>query len=187
MRRPASRIRRKISKLMSLRVRSARSMSSTKQIRLNLSDQSPNSANSTEGAGMASTWSCALAARDHEVAHFVEVAFVSDVDRDDDASDAIVVDPVLDDAADEVRVGHDQAAAVEGLDLGRAGVDRANEPLIRSHHHPVADADGALPQQDEAGDEIVGDRLQAEADADRQARRRSGRFSEGRGRFARRP
>ena len=34
----------------------------------------------------------------------------------------------------------------------------------------------ALPQQDEAGDEIVGDRLQAEADADRQAAGDQGEF-----------
>src|SRR5258707_4591770 len=32
--------------------------------------------------------------------------------------------------------------------------------LFRSHHHQVADPDGALPQKDEAGDEIVGDCLQ---------------------------
>ena len=144
-------------------------MSSTKQIRLNLSDQSPNSANSTEGAGNGEHLLLRLGRGDHEVAHLIDVAFVSDVDRDDDASDAIVVDPVLDDAADEVGVGNDQTAAVEGLDLGRARVDRANEPLIGSHHHQVADADGALPQQDEAGDEIVGDGLQAETDTDRQA------------------
>ena len=59
--------------------------------------------------------------------------------------------------------------AIEGFDLGRARVDPPHEALFTPYDHPVADADAALPEQNEAGDEIVGDRLQAEADADRQA------------------
>ena len=86
------------------------------------------------------------------------------------------MDPVLDDPADEIGVGNDQTAAVEGLDLGRPRLDRANEHLIGSHHHQVADPDGALPQEDEAGDEIVGDCLQAETDTDRQAAGDQGEF-----------
>src|SRR5208337_2293601 len=105
---------------------------------------------------------------DQQVPHLLDVALVGDVDGDDDAPDAIVADPVLDHAAHEIGVRNDQSAAIEGFDLGGAGVDAVYESLFVSHHHPVPDADAALPQQDETGDKIVGDRLQAEADADRE-------------------
>ena len=106
-------------------------MSSTKQIRLNFIDQSPYSANSTDGADRQHLL-LRLGRGDHEVSHLLNVAFVGDVDRDDDASDSIVIDPVLDDAADEVRVGNNQAAAVEGLDLCRTSLDRADNALVGS-------------------------------------------------------
>ena len=168
MRMWASRSRLRMSKLMSLWVRGAVSTSSTKQTRLNLSAQSLNSARSTIGAGMLSTRSCALAASIRICAHSLDVALVGDVDRDDDAADPVGVDPVLDDVGDEVRVRHDQRRPVERLDLGRAGVDLADEPLVGADDDQVADPDAALPQEDQARDEIVGDRLQPEADADRE-------------------
>ena len=87
---------------------------------------------------------------------------------DDDAPGAVGVQPVLDRPADQRRIGNDQDAAVESFDLGRARVDAAHESLFGADDDPVADADAPLPQQDQAGDEIIGDRLQAEADADRQ-------------------
>ena len=77
-------------------------------------------------------------------------------------------DPVLDHAGDEVGVWNQHRGPVESLDLGRAGVDPPDEALIAAHDDPVADPNAALPQQDEAGDEIVGDRLEPKADADRQ-------------------
>ena len=46
---------------------------------------------------------------------------------------------------------------------------RRTKPWSGADDDPVADADAALPQQDQAGNEIVGDALQAEADADREA------------------
>ncbi len=131
--------------------------------------QSPNSLNRASGAGIDSTASCALAASISRRAHDLRIALVGRVDGDDDAPDAVGVHPVLHRAGHERQVRHDQRRALEGLDLGRAGVDAAHEALVLPDHHPVADADAALPQQDQPGDEIVGDALQAEADADRKA------------------
>ena len=43
---------------------------------------------------------------------------------------------------------------------------RLTRPSPTGKRHPVADADRPFGQQDQAGNEIVDDRLQAEADAD---------------------
>ena len=106
---------------------------------------------------------------DQQRAHRLGVALVGGIDVDRHARDAVVMQPVLHRAGDQGEVRHDQSRALERLDLGGAGVDAAHEALVLADHHPVADADALLPQQDQAGDEIVGDALQAEADADREA------------------
>ena len=59
-------------------------------------------------------------------------------------------------------------ARLEGLDLGRAHADAAHEAFVALHDDLVADADRPLGQQDQPGDEIRHDRLQPEADADRE-------------------
>ena len=46
--------------------------------------------------------------------------------------------------------------------------------LLVADHDPVADLDRALDEQDEPGDEVVDDRLQAEADANRERTRHDG-------------
>ncbi len=71
-------------------------------------------------------------------------------------------------AGDQLRIRDDQARAVEGLDLGRAHADAADVALLIAGNDPVADFDRPLDQQDEARDEIVDDRLEAEADAERE-------------------
>ena len=76
--------------------------------------------------------------------------------------------PVEHAAGDQLGVGNDQAGAVEGLDLGGAHADAAHEALLVADDDAVADLDRPLDQQDQARDEVVDDRLQAEADADRQ-------------------
>ena len=105
---------------------------------------------------------------DQDFAHPLDVAVVVDIDRDENPPDPVGIDPVLDRVGDEARVRHDQGRPVQRLDLGGAGVDPAHESLVGADHHPVADPDAALPQQDQARDEVIGDRLQAEADSDRQ-------------------
>ena len=64
--------------------------------------------------------------------------------------------------------GHDQAGAVERFDLGGAHADAAHVALLVADDDAVADLDRPLDQQDQPRHEVVDDRLQAEADADRQ-------------------
>ena len=47
--------------------------------------------------------------------------------------------------------------------------DATHVALLIADHDPIADLDRALGQQDQARHEVVHDRLQAEADADRQS------------------
>ena len=77
--------------------------------------------------------------------------------------------PVLHRAGDQREIGNDQRRAFKGFDLGRARVDAPNKSLVLADDHPVADANAALPEQDQPGDEIVDDALQPEADADGEA------------------
>ena len=78
------------------------------------------------------------------------------------------VGPVLDHAGDQLGVRDDDAGAVEGLDLGRAHADAPHVPVLASHRDLVADAHRPFGEQDQAGHEVRHDRLQAEADADRE-------------------
>ncbi len=75
---------------------------------------------------------------------------------------------VLHGAGDQPRVQHDDSGAVEGLDLGQAHVDALHDALVGAAADPVADLDRTPGEQDQSGDEVVADRLQAEADADGQ-------------------
>src|SRR3546814_6957834 len=59
--------------------------------------------------------------------------------------------------------------AVPHLDLGGAHVDAADVALdVAAQADPVAHFHRPLDQQDQAGDEVLHDRLQAETDTDRQ-------------------
>ena len=100
--------------------------------------------------------------------HLLGIGIVADADLDVDGAERVAVRPVEHAAGDQLGVRHDQAGAVEGLDLGRAHADAAHVALLVADDDAVADLDRALDQQDEPRDEVVDDRLQAEADADRQ-------------------
>ncbi len=76
--------------------------------------------------------------------------------------------PVHHRAGDQVGIRNDHRGAREGLDFGRTHIDATDIPLAVADHYPVADLDRPLDQQDQAGDEIVHDILQAETDTDRQ-------------------
>jgi len=83
-----------------------------------------------------------------------------------DAARGVGIGPVDDRALQEHAVRHDDVRALEGLDFSGADVDAAHEAFVAIDHHPVAGLDRPLHQQDHAGDHVVGDVLQAEADAD---------------------
>ena len=96
------------------------------------------------------------------------IGTVADADLDVDGAERVAVRPVEHAARDQLGVRHDQARAIEGLDLGGAHADAAHEALLVADDDAVADLDRPLDQQDQPRDEVVDDRLQAEADADRQ-------------------
>lgn len=74
--------------------------------------------------------------------------------------------PVDDAVFEEKGVGHEVFDAVEAADDGGAGVDFRDDPGNAIDFDDVADADFALEEEDDAGDEILDDGLRAEADAD---------------------
>ncbi|CFP54326.1 Uncharacterised protein [Bordetella pertussis] len=69
---------------------------------------------------------------------------------------------------DELRIGHDDRGAVSHLDFGGAYVDAQDVALDAAQRDPVAHFHRPLRQQDQARNEILHHRLQAETDAHRQ-------------------
>ena len=72
-----------------------------------------------------------------------------------DASGLVGADEILDDAGNEIGIGDHDGRAIEGLDLGRADVDAADDALVGADRNPVADADSAFPEEDQPGNEIL--------------------------------
>ena len=103
-----------------------------------------------------------------DVAHQVLVGAVGDAHLDFDTARDVLVHPVGHRLGHHVGIGDDDRGAGEGLDLGAAHADAFDEALVLSHHHPVADLDRALGEQDQARDEVVDHTLEPEADADGQ-------------------
>jgi hypothetical protein len=61
--------------------------------------------------------------------------------------------------------------AVERFQFGRAHADLAHIAFLAADDHQVADSDRSFGEQNETGDKIVDEILQAEADADRKRAR----------------
>jgi len=77
-------------------------------------------------------------------------------------------------ARNQIGVGHDDVGAIKGLDPGRAHRDIAHIAHLPADLDPVALADRAFNQQDDAADKVGHDVLQAETNADRQRTRDDG-------------
>ena len=86
--------------------------------------------------------------------HLLGIEVVADPDLDIDGAERVAVRPVEHAARDQLRVGNDQAGAVERLDLGGAHADAAHQALLIADDDAVADPDRALDEQNEARDEI---------------------------------
>ncbi len=97
----------------------------------------------------------------------LRIGIIGNGDRDFSAHDAVAVRPVTNGGIDEFGIRHDDRLAAEGLDFRGAHRKPLDRALGRAGHHPVANLEGALHQQDEAGDEVRHDILQAETDTDR--------------------
>lgn len=98
--------------------------------------------------------------------HPLRVSAIGHPYRDDEAPHRIGVRPVENGAGDELRVGDDQAGPVKRLDLGRAYIDPPDETLLPVDDDSVPHLDRALDEKNDAGDEIVEDRLQPKANAE---------------------
>ena len=149
-------------------MRPAESMSSTKQTRSKSIVFSVTFLKITRGAGslMISRWARALRRMISATLSGSDARGTGTETRT--RADTVIAHAVAHDARDEVGVRHDQCRAIRCLDLGGADVDAADIAFSIAHHHEIADADRALPQQDQPGDEVVDDGLQAETDTDRQ-------------------
>ena len=96
----------------------------------------------------------------------LRIVAVGDTERDLDAPLPVAEGPVGDFAGDQHRVRHDDLGAIAGAHHAGADADALDLPAAVGHLDRVADLDGALEQQDQAGHEVVDDALQAETDAD---------------------
>ena len=104
------------------------------------------------------------------------VVAVAKVEVEKDAGDGVLVRPVHEGAGYEVGVGQDDAFVVEGGDGQRAHADALDRAFVVADGDDVAVAQGALDEQQDAADEVVGNRLHAEADPDTE---RTGEDGEG--------
>ena len=99
-------------------------------------------------------------------AGFFRIGAVGDADGDLEAEDAVAECPVDELAGDEFFVGDNELAVVELADGGGADADLGDAAGDVADGDDVAEADGALEEDDEAGDEVGEDFLETEADAE---------------------
>src|SRR3989338_8189363 len=104
----------------------------------------------------------------HQFARQRQVGFIGHTDLHDDPGNRVVERPIDQLVGDEGLVRHDDFFAVEIGDGGGANADLADRAGQVADGHHVADAHRALEQDDQAGDKIGEDLLQAEAEAHRQ-------------------
>ena len=107
----------------------------------------------------------------HTQEHFgdlVDIRTVGHTDRYGQAPPGVPEHPVGDIIGDQHGVRHDDIGAVKGLDQGGPDTDPTHIAFHIPGDDPIAGANRALEQQDDAGNEVIDDVLQAEADTDRQ-------------------
>src|SRR5215472_7595998 len=71
--------------------------------------------------------------------------------------------PIDDLVREQVAVGDDHLCALERYDGTRTGTDSPNNTHEPAYFHCVSNMDGTLKKQDQAGNKVVYDVLQAEA------------------------
>ena len=81
-----------------------------------------------------------------------------------DAAHGAVHGQVLHGLGDELGVRHDDGGFVIGLNLGGAHADAADVTHLVSNAHTVAQLDGALGQQNQAGNKVLRNGLQTKTD-----------------------
>ena len=97
------------------------------------------------------------------------VGAISNTERYAHAQDVLGQGPVRQSRGDELRIRHDDVNIVVGIDQRAAnidGLDRSGQAVVQLD--VVANAQCALEQDNQAGDEVIDDGLEAETDTDRQ-------------------
>src|SRR4029077_3046060 len=94
--------------------------------------------------------------------HLFGIGGIRHADLDAYRHQRVAMRPVQHASRDQLRIGNDQAGAIEGLDFGGTHRDAAPQSLLVADDDPVTDLDWSLDQQNQARDKIVNDRLQAE-------------------------
>jgi len=99
------------------------------------------------------------------IAHFVDVAAISDADWNAKTHPRIAVGPVCHRRVDELGVRDDHRDVVVGHDHGAAGPNVLNLAGDAGYFDAVAHRDGPLGQNHQTADKIARDILQTKADA----------------------
>src|SRR5690606_13609462 len=87
---------------------------------------------------------------------------------DIDAPELVAMGPVANIAVDKRRIRHDDRLLLEGFHFGRTHADLLDDAADRASFHPVADLKGTLGEQNETGNKVLYDVLQAKTDAERE-------------------
>ena len=98
--------------------------------------------------------------------HLFEVRVVGDPNIDVEALAAITVRPVDYALFDEFAVGHDHRGIVDGANGGGAHVDGFDIAFGSADGNPVAHGDGSFEEQEDPGNEVGSEVLEAKANTD---------------------
>src|SRR5574343_462725 len=101
---------------------------------------------------------------DHQAACLLKIGVVGDANAGGQANLRIGVGLVLDGRADQRFVGNDEFGAAGVLEHGIARGDLGHLAAVGTDLDDIADANGAVEQDDEAGHVVAGDSLQAHAE-----------------------
>ncbi|MCY1544236.1 hypothetical protein D9M68_801000 [compost metagenome] len=104
----------------------------------------------------------------HQLARQRQVGLVGHADLDDHPGNRVVERPVDQLVGDEGLVRHDDFFAIEIGDGGGADTDLADRAGQVADGHHIADAHRPFEQDDQAGDEVGENLLQAKTQADRE-------------------
>src|SRR4029077_12087967 len=100
------------------------------------------------------------------IPYFLQIAVIGDTDRNAKTHARIAISPVCHRRIDEPRVRHDHGDVVVGKNNGAARTNLLHLTGNTGYFHPITDCDRAFGQNDQAANEIAGDVLQSESNAD---------------------
>lgn len=95
----------------------------------------------------------------------LNVAAVSDSNRNFDTPVAILVGPVGEVVRQELRIRYDHRGALEGLNFRCAHGYTSHQSFITGDENPIADLDRPFDQQNQSQDKVIDNILQTKTDS----------------------